>query len=137
MNLNNQYSRKELEDLICEVMDIKSITPMIRNQINKYILDYNMSFKEIARCIVWYVEVANGKMKPMYGIGIVPNIREESNAYFKKLELDQQNKTIEAKKIVEYQDNNIIFNIKSIQRKKRNPKQLDITSIDTKGDNKW
>ena len=136
MNLNNQYSRKELEDLICEVMDIKSITPMIRNQINKYILDYNMSFKEIARCIVWYVEVANGKMKPMYGIGIVPNIREESNAYFKKLELDQQNKTIEAKKIVEYQDNNIIFNIKSIQRKKRNPKQLDITSIDTKGDNK-
>ena len=136
MNLNNQYSRKELEDLICEVMDIKSITPMIRNQINKYILDYNMSFKEIARCIVWYVEVANGKMKPMYGIGIVPNIREESNAYFKKLELDQQNKTIEAKKIVEYQDNNIIFNIKSIQRKKRNPKQLDIASIDTKGDNK-
>ena len=136
MNLNNQYSRKELEDLICEVMDIKSITPMIRNQINKYILDYNMSFKEIARCIVWYVEVANGKMKPMYGIGIVPNIREESNAYFKKLELDQQNKTIEAKKIVEYQDNNIIFNIKSIQRKKRNTKQLDIASIDTKGDNK-
>ena len=136
MNLNNQYSRKELEDLICEVMDIKSITPMIRNQINKYILDYNMSFKEIARCIVWYVEVANGKMKPMYGIGIVPNIREESNAYFKKLELDRQNKAIEAKKIAEHQDNNIIFNIKSIQRKKRNPKQLDITSIDTKGDNK-
>ena len=31
---------------------------------------------------------------------------------------------------------NVIFNIKSIQRKKRNPKQLDITSIDTKGDNK-
>lgn len=136
MNLNNQYSRKELEDLICEVMDIKSITPMIRNQINKYILDYNMSFKEIARCIVWYVEVANGQFKPMYGIGIVPNIREESNAYFKKLELDRQNKAIEAKKIVEYQDNNIIFNIKSIQRKKRNPKQLDITSIDTKGENK-
>ena len=41
---------------------------------------------------------------------------------------------IEAKKIVEYQDNNIIFNIKSLQHKKRKPKQLDINDIDVKGD---
>ena len=93
-----------------------------------------MSFKEIARCIVWYVEVFGGTIHPVYGLGIIPNIRETAAAYFKKLELDQQQQAIEAKKIVEYQDNNIIFNIKSLQHKKRKPKQLDINDIDVEGE---
>ena len=131
---NNTFKRPDLEQMICEVMGIKSITPMISKQINRYILDYDMSFKEIARCVVWYAEVYGGTFNTVYGIGIVPNVREQAAAYFKKLELDQQQQAIEAKKIVEYQDNNIIFNIKSLQHKKRKPKQLDINDIDVKGD---
>lgn len=129
------FKRADLEDMICEVMGIKSITPMISKQINRYILDYDMSFKEIARCVVWYVEVFGGELNTVYGLGILPNIREQAAAYFKKLELDQQKQAIEAKKVVEYQDNNIIFNIKSLQHKKRKPKQLDISDINVEGDN--
>lgn len=130
----DNFKRTDLEQMICEVMGIKSITPMISKQINKYILDYDMSFKEIARCVVWYVEVFGGTLNTVYGIGILPNIREQAAAYFKQLELDQQKQATEAKKVVEYQDNNIIFNIKSLQHKKRKPKQLDINDIDVKGD---
>ena len=130
----DNFKRSDLEQMICEVMGIKSITPMISKQINKYILDYDMSFKEIARCVVWYVEVFGGTLNTVYGIGILPNIREQAAAYFKQLELDQQKQATEAKKVVEYQDNNIIFNIKSLQHKKRKPKQLDINDIDVKGD---
>ena len=131
---NTPFKRPDLEKMICEVMGITSITPMISRQINKYILDYDMSFKEIARCVVWYVEVFGGELTPVYGLGIIPNIREKAAAYFKQLELDQQKQAIEAKKIVEYQDNNIIFNIKSLKHNIRKPKQLDLNDINLKGE---
>ena len=134
---SNKYTRKDLEELICDVMGLTSITPMISKQINKFVLEYDMSFKEIARCIVWYVEVQGKELTSMYGLGILPNIREDAEKYFKKLELDQQAQQEEAQKIVEYQDNNIIFNIKSLKHKKRTPRQLDISDIDIKGDDDY
>lgn len=136
MAKDNTFKRTDLEQMICEVMGLSTITPMISKQINRFILDYDMSFKEIARCVVWYVEVFGGELSPVYGIGIIPNIREKAAAYFKQLELDQQKQAIEAQKIVEYQDNNIIFNIKSLKHNKRKPKQLDINDINVEGDSR-
>lgn len=128
------YSLKELQQLIKDVMGIQTITPMISRQINKFVLDYNMTYKEIARCIVWYTEVAKQTLEPLYGIGMIVNVREQAAAYFKQLELDQQRQRKEAEKVVQYQDNNIIFNIKSLKHKKKQPKQIDISQIDVKGD---
>lgn len=136
MAKDSTFKRTDLEQMICEVMGLSTITPMISKQINRFILDYDMSFKEIARCVVWYVEVFGGELNPVYGIGIIPNIREKAAAYFKQLELDQQKQAIEAQKIVEYQDNNIIFNIKSLKHNKRKPKQLDINDINVEGDSR-
>ena len=136
MAKDNTFKRTDLEKMICEVMGLSTITPMISKQINRFILDYDMSFKEIARCVVWYVEVFGGELNPVYGIGIIPNIREKAAAYFKQLELDQQKQAIEEHKIVEYQDNNIIFNIKSLKHHKRKPKQLDINDINVEGDSR-
>lgn len=136
MAKDSTFKRTDLEQMICEVMGFSTITPMISKQINRFILDYDMSFKEIARCVVWYVEVFGGELNPVYGIGIIPNIREKAAAYFKQLELDQQKQAIEAQKIVEYQDNNIIFNIKSLKHNKRKPKQLDINDINVEGDSR-
>ena len=136
MAKDNTFKSTDLEQMICEVMGLSTITPMISKQINRFILDYDMSFKEIARCVVWYVEVFGGELNPVYGIGIIPNIREKAAAYFKQLELDQQKQAIEAQKIVEYQDNNIIFNIKSLKHNKRKPKQLDINDINVEGDSR-
>ena len=128
------FKRADLEQMICEVMGLKSITPMIEKHIRELTLNYDMTFKEIARCLVWYVVVQGKELSPIYGIRILANFKEPAAAYFKQLELDRQQQTIEAKKIVEYQDNNIIFNIKSIKHNKRKPKQLDINDINTKGD---
>ena len=136
MAKDNTFKRTDLEQMICEVMGLSTITPMISKQINRFILDYDMSFKEIARCVVWYVEVFGGELNPVYGIGIIPNIKEKAAAYFKQLERNQQQQAIEAQKIVEYQDNNIIFNIKSLKHNKRKPKQLDINDINVEGDSR-
>lgn len=131
----NKYTREDLFALIRDVMGIESITPMISKQINRFILEYDMTFKEIARCIVWYVEVNGGQLSTLYGLGIIPNIRENAAKYFKQLELDQQKQLAEAQKIVEYQDNNIIFNIKSLKHQKRQPRQFNIEDIKVEGDN--
>ena len=131
---NKEYTKDDLFQLVREVMGIQEITPMILKQINRFVLLENMNFKDIARCIVWYTEVAGGTFQPMYGLGMIPNIKEQAMKYFKQLELDQQKQLAQAQKIVEYQDNNIIFNIGSLKHKKREPKQFNIEDIDIEGD---
>lgn len=131
----DNYSKEKLLSLIREVMGINTITPMITKQINKFVLEYDMSFLEIARCIVYYVDVCGGTLTTLYGLGIIPNLREQAEKYFRQLELDQQKQQAQAQKIVEYQDNNIIFNIGSLKHKKREPKQFNIKDINFEGEN--
>ena len=133
-NKNKSYTKEDLVALIKEVMGLETITPMITRQINRFILEEDMTYKDIARCIVWYVDVHGGALSSVYGLGIIPNIREQALKYFKQLELDQQKQLAEAQKIVEYQDNNIIFHIGSLKHKKRQPKQFNIEDIEIKGD---
>lgn len=128
------FTKQDLEQLVKEVMGIQSITPTIRRQINSFVLVDNMTYKDIARCIVWYDEVFKGKFEPIYGLSFVPSVKERAAKHFRQLELEQQKKQAEARKIVEFQENNIIFNIKSLQHQKRKAKQLDLSEIDIKGE---
>lgn len=131
---DNNWTKQQLEELILEVMHLKSITPTIRRQIGNYILIDNMTYKDIARCIVWYDEVFHGKFEPIYGISFVPSVKDRAAEYFRELERQKKAQAEQAKKIVEYQDNNIIFNIRSLEHKKRTPKQLDISEINVEGE---
>jgi len=133
-NSKKPFTKQDLEKLICEVMGINSITPTIRKHISNYVLIDNMTYKEIARCVVWYKEVFHGKCEPIYGLSFVAAVKERAAQYFRQLELDQRAQTEQAKKIIECQDNNIIFHIKSLEHKRRQPKQLDINEINVKGD---
>jgi len=131
---DNNWTKQQLEELILEVMHLKSITPTIRRQIGNYVLIDNMTYKDIARCIVWYDEVFHGKFEPIYGISFVPSVKDRAAEYFRNLEKEQKAKQEQARKVAEYQENNIIFNIKSLEHKKRTPKQLDISEINVKGE---
>lgn len=131
---DNNWTKQQLEELILEVMHLKSITPTIRRQIGNYVLIDNMTYKDIARCIVWYDEVFHGKFEPIYGISFVPSVKDRAAEYFRELERQKKAQAEQAKKIVEYQDNNIIFNIRSLEHKKRTPKQLDISEINVEGE---
>ena len=131
---DKSYTKDDLVKIIKEVMGLENITPMITRQINRFILEDNMTYKDIAKCIVWYTEVHGGFLSSVYGLGMVPNIREQALKYFKQLELDQQKQLAEAQRVVEYQDNNIIFHIGSLKHKKREPKQFNIEDIEIKGD---
>ena len=105
-----------------------------KKQIGNYVLIDNMTYKDIARCIVWYDEVFHGKFEPIYGISFVPSVKDRAAEYFRNLEKEQKAKQEQARKVAEYQENNIIFNIKSLEHKKRTPKQLDISEINVEGE---
>lgn len=131
---DNNWTKQQLEELILEVMHLKSITPTIRRQIGNYVLIDNMTYKDIARCIVWYDEVFHGKFEPIYGISFVPSVKDRAAEYFRNLEKEKKAQQEQARKVAEYQENNIIFNIKSLEHKKRTPKQLDISEINVEGE---
>ncbi len=123
------WNRQALEELICGVMNIKQITPLINKHISELILIHKMDYKEIAQCIVWYDEVFQGKAEPIYGLSFVISVRERAAEYFNELAKKLKEQEEEANKVVENQENNIIFNIKVLDRQKRKPRQLDITEI--------
>ena len=129
------WDKPALEELICKVMQIKSITPTIRKQISNFIRLDNMTYKEIARCIVYYNEVMLKELEPIYGIAFVPAVRDRAAKYFAELELKEKSKKEQADKILELQENNIIFHIEFLRdEEKRKPKQLDISEINVEGE---
>ncbi len=132
----DKFTRSDLDELIKELFGIAQVTPMIQRQINNYVIEYRMTFKEIARCLVYYVEVEKGQLKLQYGIAVAVNLREPAAKYFKQLELDQQRQARESEKVKEYQDNNVIFQIKPQPSRKRQPKQFDISEINVEGEDK-
>ena len=125
------FSRIDLENMIKDILQVNELNETIKRQILEMRLNYNMTYKEIGRCISYFCDNLGGKISPIYGISIVRNVREQADKYFKQLELDQLKRRAEAEKLVKYQDNNIIFNIKSLKHEKRKPKQIKVEGIKT------
>ena len=125
------FTKTNLEELIEELSGFK-ITPIIANQISRFVVTNKMSYLEIARCVDYYVEELGYEIKPEFGISFVLNIREQAAKYFKQLELDKQRQQQEADKVIKYQDNNIIINVKSYKllNKQKPPKTYDIGEIE-------
>ena len=71
--------------MIKEYMQVEKIPPIIIKQLNSYILS-GISTLDIARCINYYCETLKKEISSIYGISFVPNILEEVQKYFKKLQ---------------------------------------------------
>ena len=91
------YVKADLVNLIKDLTGETKLSPMIQGQIQRYVLELGMSFKEIARCLVYWVEVKGQSLSPAYGIGIVPSIRKPAADYFKQLELEREEQVKQAK----------------------------------------
>lgn len=129
-----EYSIKDLYDLIKDVMGVSQVSPVVLKQITDFVIKDKMTYKEIARCIVWCDEVGMkdklDKWNPIYGIGCIRNVREQANSYFAELAEEQKKKQREAQEAKVIAQTNIIFNIKQIKKPRRSPKHYDISEID-------
>ena len=131
-NTNTTQAHEELLNMIREELGRPDIPPSISKQISNYCLLDDMTYKEIAQCIVYYVEVRGLKIDPIYGLSFISKIRPDAAKYFEKLRQEKIRQEREAEKVVQNQEHNIIFNIKYIDNQPRRPKLLDIGAINMK-----
>lgn len=83
-------TKKELTNLICELLEIPQVNRMIETQITRFVTKHGYDYKDIGRALYYFVTVQNNKPDVSRGIGIVPFVKEESTAYFEKLKREQQ-----------------------------------------------
>ena len=106
----------ELEKLLLEIFEINELTPIIKRQINRFVLEDGMSWLEIARCVSWQMDNNNGKYNAAYGIAFVPNVRAQAKRYFEELARKKEEQEKEAK------------NMSKWNRQKK-PKLIDVNQI--------
>lgn len=121
-----EYTKEELNKLICELFSIPEVTPFIRRQINKFVLELGLSYKEIAQALYFFIRVEKKEPELKYGIGIVPHALPDAKKYFKKLK-EQKEEQIKSIELANSQPDIIL---KATQIKKRAKiKTIDIESL--------
>lgn len=117
--------KSELRELICDVLKIPKLNGMLEAQINRFVVELGLDYKEIAQALVFYYEVEGNPYDPKYGMGIVPHVRDRANAYFDKKRKEKQ-KQLESVKTAQP---DIILKVDKITRRKKIPK-IDIENLD-------
>ncbi len=83
-------TRRELEQHICSTLNISSLTPIIQNQITKFITQRALKYEDIARAVSYYIDIEKTLYEPKFGIGLIPYMVEKANAYYMALELQRK-----------------------------------------------
>lgn len=114
---NREKTDKELlEEYIKELFQISYIDPRVKNQIKKFVEEFNYSYSGIRKALIYHYEIKGGdKSKANGGIGIVPYVYDHAYQYYYNLWLAQEkNKNINVEK---YEPKVIEITIPRPQRK--------------------
>lgn len=137
--MSNKFNRPNCELTIKEYAGLPLEEPLprsIERQLNRFILENKMDYKEIMQCLFYYTEVLGKKVDPIYGIFFVPNIRNETKKYFIQLQAELEEKQREAKKFSE-EEGVMVINIKTVGRSKTRKKEhLSFDNIKTEDGDK-
>jgi hypothetical protein len=119
--------KSELREIICDVLQIPKLNGMLEAQINRFVVELGLSYRDIAQALVFYIEVEKNVYDPKYGMGIVPHIKDRANAYFAQKRKEKQKQLDSVKEANKQTD--IILKVNKISRRKEKPK-IDIENLD-------
>lgn len=116
-------------DLIRGYMDWPADKPLpltITKQISRFCLTDDMTYHDIVVCVVYYVEILQKKISPLYGISFVPSIKYEAFAWNKQREEKLAARSKSSEQIVESQrhEQYVEFNIRNIIKYQKKPYTL-------------
>jgi hypothetical protein len=115
-----------LEEYIKKIFDIPYISQKIKRQIQTYIRDYNYSYEGIFKTLFyWYGLKGKSIEKANNGLGIVPYIYDESQEYFKRINMAKEKNEI--KNLDNYK---IEKNIIEIPPPKADRKRIKLFNLD-------
>jgi len=119
--------KKELREIICRTLNIPKVPQTMENQITRFVTELDLTYKQIARGLVFFVEVEKGKFDTKYGLGIVPQVVERADIYYDNMRkrIEKQKESVEESK--KYPD--IILKVGTIKPKRKLP-QIDIKLIE-------
>lgn len=121
------FTRKDLEEKIKEIYQIDKLTPLIENQITKFVREHKYKYIEIARALYYFYIEQDGDLTKAKGIGIVPYVMEESKEFFLKKEEEMKRQREE---ILEQQNKKqLVIKCNKIEKNRRKTKMIDIQSI--------
>ena len=88
--------KEQLEEYIKQLFGSTYIDPRVRNQIKKFVDEYNYTYSGIRKALIYHYEIKGGdKSKANGGIGIVPYVYENAyNYYYSLWEAQQKNKDV-------------------------------------------
>jgi hypothetical protein len=112
--------KKELFEVLKKTLKISKINAQISRQVNKFIIELGLNYKDIAQALTFYFEVEGNKFDEKYGIGIVPHVVDQAKKYYEreaKQKRQQLESVIEASK-----QPDIILKVDKIKTKKKRPK---------------
>lgn len=83
--------KEKLEEYIKTLFNISYIEPRVKQQMNKYISEYNYTYSGMLKALHYFYEIKGGdKSKANGGIGIVPFVYNDAYNYYYNLWLAQQ-----------------------------------------------
>lgn len=103
---------------------------MIKSQITRFVTENKLTYKQIARSLVYYLEVKQRPANPDYGIGFVPAVFPDANAYYERQSVILKQRQAQGNKLKQVYDtpkNRV--KVKATKRKHKNKKLIDITKI--------
>jgi hypothetical protein len=119
--------KSELEKHICSTLKLEELTPTIKKQITKFVIQRGFKYEDIAHAITFYTEVEQNEFEKKFGIAFVEWTVDKANAYHKKLENRKQQQLNSIKKSEE--KTNIILKVTKMEKRQSIPK-VDIEKIE-------
>lgn len=124
------FTRLDLENKIKEIYGIDEISPVINNQITKYVQEKGYTFLDIARALVYHYIINDGDLRKSFGsIGIVPYVMKDAKAYFAREAARVQAQLEQVEKIKNEGRNYDIICKKKIKKIERKKPFIDLSSI--------
>lgn len=86
------FSKKQLEELICDLFHIEQPTKMMFSQITRFVTgqEYGYSYLDIARALAFFIEEQGNTPDIEKGIGIVPWVIDDARKFYSNLALEQE-----------------------------------------------
>ena len=89
-------SQQELYNYICQLFNIKELTPYLNNQLQKIFKENNFTYNGVLYSLKYWYEIKDNPIDIKYGIGIVPFVYDEAKQfYIKKSILWEKNANFE------------------------------------------
>jgi len=119
--------KKELREIICRTLELPKVPQTMENQITRYVTELGLSYKQIARGLVFFIDVEHGKFNTKFGLGIVPQLVERADMYYDNMRrrIEKQKQSVQDSK--KYPD--IILKVGEIRKRRKLP-QIDIQLIE-------